>query len=209
MDGSRLVGPWSEEMFDVLDYCARLMARRCGGEYDDLFQEGCLAVAIYDRRHGRWPVSARYLIQAATNRMRSSCGRARRREFEARYRELRAYAASSAPPPPHEADDARIDVADALEALPDRHREALRSVCVDGLPCRDLPEPAGGSARTKERFVARLRDEARDRLGGYGPEDARVRLAPIDPSWSRRSRDRGKDVDWSRWGPIPNQRDDD
>lgn len=220
-DGAAMAA-WSREMYEFVSLRARRGPRRHGLERCDYFQEGCVAAAEFLAAQGDGPTDLRRLDVRVRVRI-DALYRARTRKRTIDGDGLRErvpldafdHGLAARPGPDR---DAILDVRHALDRMPARCREAVRLAYVEHRPTAEIAALWGVGCTT---VVARLR-EAYDRLRalverGYGEAEARLRDAGrregrrvVKPGLAFSGRKQANNrVDWSTWGPIPDQRKDD
>jgi hypothetical protein len=214
---------WSKEMLLFVMRRSRRYPRMFGLELEDYYHEGLAAAADYLSRCGGGPVDLRRMNAAVKRPMEQLYrGRAMKTTAEGLVRRKRipidpgrVFAAKA------DCDrDAILDVRFALDRMPAKHRDAIWAAYRDYRSTAEMSAACGVSDST---IIARLRDAYAElrRLTeqGYGAMENRIRdrdkadasrRRPVSPRlcFSGRKQINNK-VDWSDWGPIPDQRKDD
>jgi DNA-directed RNA polymerase specialized sigma24 family protein len=189
-------------MLEIVRRMAEGYGHRYGLDGEDLRQEAYLAVATWARDHHDAEIGVAFLIRVA------------RFGFHAYHRSCRRRDARFHPTDPAHLDwnagergaidDDSEAVARAVEKLPFDARCVVRS---SFFRHRSFAELANAWGVRKQTIMASWRDAERALRDGldaeYGPLVDRRAARP------RRKQSRQINRDWSTWGRIPNQREDD
>lgn len=198
---------WSEPFFDYIRAASASFGRRQRLDADDLYQECCLAAATWVSVRGDRPVNTPLLVRVVHHRMVAYSKWAKAKKFRTAHQieDFHGVADGRRPDDP----DARLDVQAAMAGMPRNARAFLDGRYFECRSFDELAESWGMTAGGVKSRQARAHEAMRAELaGGYGPDDARLRTTPVNYRLAINRRNRGRRIDWSRWGPISDQRDD-
>lgn len=219
-DGESPVELWSDAMHRCVSIVARAYSLRVRSvDYEDFYQEGCLASAQYIGRRGTATFARlRGFLRHRMRRLYMARRRTRTKDGWGRRDAVRfdhVAPGLSSPAPDH---DAILDVRWALQSMPAKHRAVIWAAYKEHRSIGEIAASVGLKksaihAQLKRAYKA-LEDAVRD---GYGEAEMRLRDADrkatrlvVGPDRSTGASKRRSDkMDWSQWGPIPNQREDD
>lgn len=192
---------WSDAMHQRIAALAGGYPRKWYLETADLCQEAYLAVSLWQRVNGESSIPPKLLTRVVRCRFhvyRRSLRRMGGREpLEDIGRDIEGRLDPDS--------DAVLDVRNAIKKLPYKHRRAVKLRAIEYRSLADLV-PTSGSMHAARAHVTRGYSELRDSLaGGYGPAVARTCAKRRKNPYQ----DRRLGVNWSEWGRIPDQRDDD
>lgn len=196
---------WSAEMYRVVGGLSRRFSAWSGLEHEDLRQECFLALAARAAK-GETRLPINILVKACKFHMGKVLDRARRKK-----RSLKAMREDCEPAAREGVDrDAVLDVRAAFDAMPAQGRILLFERFARDRTIAEIAQERGegvAGLRIKQRAAYTA---ARNLLaGGYGQAvPRRLHASFAERERWRRAR-QGKGVDWTKWGPIPNQREDD
>lgn len=200
---------WSDRMYRMAAFKAKKSVEKGLGEYDDLYQEGCLAVLLYQLKTGLDSVGSGKLFGLMGSRMYAF--NERRREGDSLvvgYLERAASERADRETDP----DAVLDVQEAVRSLPKPQESLVKARYFEFRSFEELFAAWGRWKAHNTRNAANSALRA-SLAGGYGPAVSRKRAAPPKPRMRQRVVTRAwrgaKASSWAKWGPIPNQRDDD
>lgn len=194
---------WSPEMYESIRRIAWRESRRRRVEFDDAQQE--IRLALLQREATRpGPIGPAALYRIARDSVvgyARSLRRARKRD------EAEASGGRVVNPT---ADPATLmDVRDAIGRLRPIDAAVIGGRFLEFRSFAELAEASGrtvGGVRTRQHLAF---DALRSGLeASYGPGEARIRSAARKRGFERVGR-RGDRFDWTTWGRIPNQREDD
>lgn len=203
-DDERMIEFWSDEMMGIVERKAQRHANRWYLESDDLFQEYCLDLAAYAMKHGVAPIHLSRLYRICDYRTWNY----RRIHIRMRGRLASDFEGEKSRAEPDL--DAAIDVRNAISMLPPDVAEFIKGRYQEFFLVADLAK-AKNISKTTVRSKCRLAwASMRSGLSAYGPTEMRDRSGRYKRNqYLLYGRNRGFGTNWSKWGPIPNQRDDD
>lgn len=204
MDGEALIELWTPEHYVEVDRLARQEARRQHVEVEDARQEILLDLLSRPESHASASAS-RFTVYRLARAAVRELGRRDRLHRRRAAREAQGRFEKRAVDP-----DVVMDVRAAVESIRPIDAEVITGRYFEYRSFAELAEASGRTAngvRMRQHLAyAALRGGLE---AAYGRRESRVRSTPrrVDTT-SVRGRT-GSKIDWSRWGPIPNQRKDD
>jgi DNA-directed RNA polymerase specialized sigma24 family protein len=193
---------WSEDMHGRLRKKVGCYRVPRWIEYEDMLQEAYAAVATLQARQGVDRATMKYLGVVVDNRIRNYIRRHWRLKTHRNFGDDECDGLQRPRRGSGEGPAAILDVREAVGSLPDRERAAVESKFVDGASDLDVAKATDEPYGTVLWRVKTAFSLLRARLADY-------RVRGRSRKGKKRDRRRMRETDWSKWGPIPNQRDDD